>query len=220
MKYSFRRSRFAGCGRIGGKARSLLIHNRSECVLVRLLAVSALVSAAFVQTPAQISSPVGFTTFQTNQLASPTAPTATAGPGCTSGATNYSWTYEVVAIDATGGVTMPSGPSTAVLNKCSTSSSLSNVAYLIVATNPVVGAVSCGIYRISPTPAKIAYNIPCGSVYYDIGTKIDTTSPPTGNTTGGMRATGTIAAQAFNATGNGAGTEILTAGTPSLMTAT
>ncbi|MGO9649309.1 MAG: hypothetical protein ACLPOO_14785 [Terriglobales bacterium] len=111
----------------------------------------------------------------------------------------------------------PSINSAELDNSCS---SLTATQYVQLQLPSVPGSVSCTVYRISPSanPGKIATGIPCGSTIYDFssGTVIDNSSPPSNNSTGSVSAAGVVSAQAFNAVGGTAGTDILTAGTPGL----
>jgi len=187
-------------------------------MLQRILAVLPSIAAFLLGTVSQAvgqTTPVGFTSLTAPSFTITGSLNATNGNGTCSTGTNK-WKYSVIAIDAGGGNT-PSINSAELDNSCS---SLTATQYVQLQLPSVPGSVSCTVYRISPSanPGKIATGIPCGSTIYDFssGTFIDNSSPPSNNSTGSVSAAGVVSAQAFNAVGGTAGTDILTAGTPGL----
>ncbi len=146
----------------------------------------------------------------------------TTSPLATPGLTNIvstcpggvnAWNYSFVAVDAAGGTTN-AGTATISTN-CST---LTLTSYNAITTTPVVGSVTCNIYRAagpgSGTQGLIAH-IACGAAFLDQSMPTPGAPVPVANSTGSVYGT-TMTAQAFTAgsggSGAGAGTDIMMSG--------
>lgn len=170
-----------------------------------------MISTATGQTP----NPITLTVkggLNTSQLTMPTPVTVI--PICSGGGCTNTWNYWVVAVDAGGGTTDAASGTT----NMGTTYPPTTSAYNLVVTAPVIGSVTCNIYRKNNTGGAIAdaryiANVPCGSTYIDNSTPTPGDPVPLVNTTGSVSAT-MVTAQTFNAKGSGAGTEILTSGSP------
>ena len=129
------------------------------------------------------------------------------------GTPTTSYQYEYVAMDASGGITAQSSPSSAIMGCTILNSSAFNIIFVPF----VPGSVSCIVYRVAPTGSagKLPNPIGCGGWAVDNTTTLaDTSNPPTINSTGGLSASGAITAQNFLASGTGAGTSDWVAGNP------
>ena len=159
---------------------------------------------------AQNTTPISSGGIGVNQLLSPSTTTVT--PTIVGTCTPTTWTYAVTAVDASGGSTLPTSGSTS--SGCPTLGASPNYSYNKIQTSAVTGSVSCNVYRTAGGAAAfgIIGSVICGNAFYDLTDAAgDGTSVPGVNTTGSIKATA-VSAQAFNATGSGAGTNILGAG--------
>jgi hypothetical protein len=162
----------------------------------------------------QTTSPINVNGLTANQITStPATPGVTAPWGNCSTGSNTKWGYEVVALDAAGGNSLASAEAYVQL-LCTI---LSDTHYVKISTTALAGAVNCKIYRVEPSSVGVIATVPCGSWLVDNGLTGNGTSLPTSNSTGTVAAGGMITAQAFNASGGGAGGEILGAGSPALQ---
>ncbi len=163
------------------------------------------------------ATPVGIPGLITNKLPPPGQPGTPSPVNCPGGGTPY--TYEVAALDFVGGSTAVGSMSSTITNGC-TPSGLSQTAYITVATPAVAGAATCNVFRSTANPPTSTSfsgvgNVPCGATFYDTaGTPTNPPLLPLADTSGGIQSVGMVAAQAFSAGGNGAGTEILNSGMP------
>jgi hypothetical protein len=135
-----------------------------------------------------------------NALTAPTINSVT-----TTCSASTTWTYQITAVDAAGGSTLGSSPSSSVSTGCT---SLSTANYNIITFTTPAGAVACNIYRVtsSPTTGRIA-KVPCGTnlqqVYVDSNNgTLDSSSPPTVQGSGSISAAGSVIAQNFLRTSN------------------
>jgi hypothetical protein len=161
---------------------------------------------AFAQTSGN-PTPVVVPGLTTNKLGTPLNPTAAGSASCSG--SNY--TYAVTALDFAGGSTTQGGSSTAV--PCTPGS---GAQYIKVTTPVVNGAASCNVFRTAPT-GQTGYigNVLCGGMLLDTGqTASSVPGVPSSDQTGGVNAAGAVNAQVFTATGLGAGTDVLTFGSP------
>jgi len=175
-------------------------------VLVALVFLLGSAGSGYSQSQnAPFNSVVGVTS---NQISNPTVTMSQVA--CSSGLTT--WTYFVSATDAAGGSTQ--GTMAQVMNSGCTSTSLGTTVYSLLTITAPVGAVSCNVYRTSPTATsfngRIA-TIPCGggitATYQDIGgNALDSTTYSSNNSTGSVKAAGTITALNFLSQGSSAGT--------------
>ena len=135
------------------------------------------------------------------------SPTSVSVAGCPAGGAT-TWTYSMAAVDASGNST--SGTSASTSAGCVAPLSSTNY-NLIIGTAPL-GAVTCNIYRTTGGTTGLVASIPCGAatpaMYIDQNstTVINSSSPPSLNSTGGLSAKGTVAGSNFLASGSGAGT--------------
>jgi hypothetical protein len=143
-------------------------------------------------------------------LSAPATPTVT-----TFGTTGaQTWGYEVVAVNATGGVTPASAQgATATANGVST---LTAANFQRISWTPVFGAVNYKIYRTqvagtSPNPSTTGLiGTTSGNTFNDTGLAGDSTTAPTVNTTGSL----TVSAGTYGTYGAaGSGTTITQSGT-------
>lgn len=174
---------------------------------VPLMLCAVLLTTSFPATGQD--TPINLPGLATNQLQTPGQPT-NLGTNCTGGSCGSTYIHGVAAADFAGGSTIVGST-----NSIATGWGTLNPAQYIFLTTPMVsGAKNCTVYRVPSTgmgtPLPQGTNVPCGSVVYDFGITGSPGSTPTVNTTGGMNALGMVNAQAFNAKGAGAGTEILT----------
>lgn len=169
-------------------------------------------SVAAGQTPPPVGAQVTFPGLTVTALSTPAIPTGFATWNC-SGSTSTTYNYSVAAVDFAGGSTaLATGAPYPTMCPVST---LSRSIYNYFTTPPVPGSAACNVYR-NITGSSNTYfigNVPCGSVFYDFNLSATlVTSVPTGNTSGGISVAGVVNAQAINAGGTGAGTEILMTG--------
>ncbi len=156
-------------------------------------------------TAGQTASSLNLSGLTTNVLSPPGQPYSFNSLGCGSG-TSHTWTYAIVAADATGATT--SGSLTNSTGNNCVSLSPTTPAYVTFTTQAVAGAVSCFVYRTAVPGGsaqhigKLPNPIVCGQVFYDTGaTDGDGTSPPTTNVTGSVSASGNVSATSFQAAG-------------------
>ncbi len=165
------------------------------------------VTTAIAQTTVTTATPVPFTGLSINKLGTPNAPTAQGSSMCS----GSGYTYAVTALDVARGSSPESTSSVSV--SCTPSTTAQ---YIQVITPSVPGAASCNVFRTLPLlAAGYIGNVVCGGILLDTG-QSGAMSPgvPSADQTGGINALGMVNAQAFNATGAGAGTEILNSGAP------
>lgn len=161
------------------------------------------------------ATPISLPGIATNQLSTPLVLSGFSVTNC-SGGGSTTYYYSVAAVDFTGATTTAVTNTGGYTNTCASPSSTGYISFTV---QPVLGAKSCNIYRqIGTGMIYLIDNIQCGAVstYHDftpagMGSVV---TLPTGNTTGGVAAAGIVTAQAFNAGGSGAGTEIMTSGSP------
>jgi len=121
----------------------------------------------------------------------------------------------MAAVDASGNST--SGTSASTSAGCV--APLSSTNYNLITGTAPLGAVTCNIYRTTGGTTGLIASIPCGAatpaMYIDQNstTVINSASPPSLNSTGGLSAKGTVAGSNFLAGGSGAGTSDWVQGT-------
>jgi len=165
--------------------------------------------------------PNSFSGIASSQASNPISPTITQY-GCSTGSTT--WAYMITANDA--GVGSTAGTPVQLMN--SSCSSLSPTQFNLLSFAEPIGAITCSIYRTSPSPSGtigLVATIPCGggltTQYQDIGTTVTANAvPPTINSTGSLNASGTVTGLNFLSMGISAGTSDWVQGSPLPLCAT